>query len=81
MMSDSCVGAHMICYELEGRVVITNKGIFISTPISGFQNESDYLTFRGVVLQLIKRLQERPNVCYEIEIVYGKDSYDSQKNL
>jgi len=61
---------------------MTNKGIFISTPISGFENQSDYLAFRGVVLQLIKRLQERYNVCSEIETVHGKDSYDSpQKSV
>lgn len=52
-------------------------GIFISTPISGFESEEEYLGYRKIVLSLIERLRSSFNVCSEIEQITGVNTYDS----
>lgn len=51
--------------------------IFISTPISGFENETDYFNYREVVVSLIKELRQSYSVCSEVEQITGLSTYDS----
>lgn len=53
------------------------NGVFLSTPISGFFDENEYLKYRKTVLKLIERLREDYDVYSEIEQVVKIDDYDS----
>ena len=52
-------------------------GIFVSTPISGFSDKSEYYNYRKIVLNLISKLRESYSVCSEVEQVIGFENYDS----
>lgn len=52
-------------------------GIFISTPISGFSDKSEYYNYREIVLKLISKLRESYSVCSEVEQIAGLETYDS----
>lgn len=54
--------------------------LFISTPIAGFEDEQEYLTFRDVILRLIEQMKQCDNVgkiyC-ALADVSDIDTYDS----
>lgn len=55
-----------------------NKKIFISAPISGFEDKKIYLTFRDFIIHLIAVLREAGfEVCSELEQISHTDNYDS----
>jgi len=51
--------------------------IILATPISGFENEGEYLTYRKQVISLIDRLAKHYTVYAEIEVVKDAKFYDS----
>ena len=52
--------------------------VFISTPISGFSTQNDYLSYRRKVLKLIEFLRANDyEVCSEVESISSEDKYDS----
>ncbi len=54
------------------------KKIFIATPISGFNNWSEYDTFRINVLKLIDKLkQQNYSIWSEIETIDSASEYDT----
>lgn len=55
-----------------------NKKIFISTPISGFEDRTGYKKFRLFILNLIDCLRRKGfDVCSEIEQISNSEDYDS----
>lgn len=55
-----------------------NNRVFISTPISGFSTQEDYLNYRKKVLKLIEYLRANSfDVCSEVEDISSEDNYDS----
>lgn len=55
----------------------SKQGIFVSTPISGFEDIEAYQNYRSKVLKLIEVLKMRFTICSEIELIDSIDSYDS----
>ena len=55
--------------------------IFLATPISGFENKGEYLTYRKQVISLIDRLAKHYTVYAEIEVVRMPSSMIHQINL
>lgn len=51
--------------------------IFLAAPISGFENENEYLTYRKKVVELIDGLKKSFVVMSELERVESVGSYDS----
>lgn len=56
------------------------KKIFISTPISGFNSDSEYIEYRKNLLNFIKELKKDYNVYSEIENICGKYCYDTPED-
>lgn len=53
--------------------------IFIATPISGFDDENEYLQYRNAVLKMIGELRKEYIVFSEIENFTKLDLYDEPK--
>lgn len=51
--------------------------IFLATPVSGFQNESQYASYRKSVLSLIDALSERYTIHAEIQEITGTELYNT----
>lgn len=59
------------------RMITMNKlNVFIATPISGFDDENDYVKYRNSVLEMIGELRKEYIVFSEIENFTKLDSYD-----
>lgn len=55
-----------------------NKKIFISAPISGFEDKNIYRKFRDFIIKLILALRkEKFEVCSEVEQISNTENYDS----
>lgn len=55
-----------------------NKRVFISTPISGFEDKAVYTKFREFIMNLIDSLRRNGfDVCSEIEQISNSGDYDS----
>ena len=51
--------------------------IFLAAPISGFEDEAEYLIFRKKAIELIDELKKRYIVMSELESVEEVGTYDS----
>ncbi len=51
--------------------------IFLAAPISGFENETEYLAYRKKVVELIDELKKDFVIMSELESVKKVESYDS----
>lgn len=51
--------------------------IFLATPISGFQSESQYIEYRKSVIKLIEALSNNYKVYCELQKVSTMESYDT----
>ena len=51
--------------------------IFLSTPISCFNNERDLNEYKNEIIKLIFELKKQHTVCSEIERISNKNDYDS----
>ena len=56
---------------------MSKKKIFLASPISGFQNEQKYISYRESVLAFIDTLSGTFEVHSEIQEIQGMDSYDT----
>lgn len=54
--------------------------IFIATPISGFQNDDQYILYRKNVLQLINLLSNNYEVYCELQKILDVVSYDTPQD-
>ena len=59
---------------------MNKKKIFISAPISGFNDENKYKKTREQVLKLIQELRKKHYVYYELENISNLDSYDDAQS-
>lgn len=56
------------------------KKIFLSTPISGFQNKNQYISYRKSVLLLISSLTKKYEVYCELQEILDIESYDTPQD-
>lgn len=59
---------------------MSKSKVFLSTPISGFQNKSQYIAYRENVLLLISVLKKNYEVYCELQEILDIESYDTPQD-